>query len=68
MRTPAHRKKLDTTIGDLVMSTIDTAFEFSNNRREAYRLASIVLNKILNDSRLRGHRFGRALSRRKLLH
>lgn len=61
-------KRLQTTVGDLVVAAMDVALEVSKNQRKAYRLAGIVLNKMLNDSRFKEHRFKGDLSRKTLFH
>lgn len=68
MRTERPIKKLQITVGELVVTAMDAALEVSGNQRKAYRLARIVLNKMLNDSRLQGHRFRCDLSGKSLLH
>lgn len=68
MRVEPPVKRLQTTVGDLVVAAMDAALEVSGNQRKAYRLAGIVLNKMLNDSRLRAHRFREDLSKRTLFH
>ncbi len=65
MRVEQPVKRLRTTVGDLVVAAMDAALEVSRNQRKAYRLAGIVLNKMLSDSRLRGHQPG---VKRTLLH
>jgi hypothetical protein len=47
---------------------MDAALEVSKNRRKAYRLAGIVLNKILRDSRSGAHGFMEDSSKKTLLH
>jgi hypothetical protein len=68
MITKPPVKKFQITVGDLVVTAMDAALEVSRNQRKAYRLARIVLNKMLNDSRLKGHRFTCDLSGRTLFH
>ena len=68
MRVEPPVKRLRTTVGDLVVAATDAALEVSRNQRKAYRLAGIVLNKMLNDSRLRGHRFKGDFSKRTSFH
>jgi hypothetical protein len=68
MTTKPAVKKMQITVGDLVVTAMDAALEVSRNERKAYRLARIVLNKMLNDSRLQGHRFRCDLSGKTLLH
>ncbi len=61
-------RKLQTTVGDLVVAAMDAALEVSRNQRKAYRLAGIVLNKILSDSRLSARRFKGDSPKKTLLH
>jgi hypothetical protein len=68
MITKPPVKKMQITVGDLVVTAMDAALEVSRNERKAYRLARIVLNKILNNSRLQGHRVRCDFSGRTLLH
>jgi len=68
MRVEPPVKRLQTTVGDLVVAAMDAALEVSRNERKAYRLAGIVLNKMLNDSRCRAHRFRGDLSKRTSFH
>ncbi len=68
MRVEQPVKRLQTTVGDLVVAAMDVALEVSRNQQKAYRLAGIVLNKMLNDSRLRGRQPGGDLCKRTLFH
>jgi hypothetical protein len=68
MRTERPVKKLRITVGELVVTAMDAALEVSGNQRKASRLAQIVLNKMLNDSRRQGHRFQCDLFGKTLLH
>jgi len=42
--------KLDTTLGDLIAAASEVAFEYSDNDREAYRLARLALVEILRNT------------------
>ena len=68
MRVNPPGRRLQTTVGDLVVAAMDAALEVSKDQREAYRLAGIALNKILSDSRLSARRFRGDLSKKNLLH
>ena len=68
MRVEPPGKRLQTTVGDLVVAAMDAALEVSRNQRKAYRLAGIVLNKMLNDARLRAHPLRGDLPKRTLFH
>ncbi len=41
------RIQLETTLGDLIAAASEVAFEFSDNDREAYRLAQLALIEML---------------------
>src|SRR5438034_5863597 len=50
-RIMAHNiKKLDTTLGDLIAAASEVAFEYSDNDKEAYRLARLALIEILRNA------------------
>jgi hypothetical protein len=68
MRIETPAKRLQTTVGDLVVAAMDAALEISRNQRKASRIAGIVLNRMLNDSRLRAHQFKGDLSKKTLFH
>jgi hypothetical protein len=38
------------TVGDLVVAATDAALEVSKNKKRAYRIAEVVVNKILRAS------------------
>ena len=40
-------KRIDTTLGDLIAAASEVAFEYSENDREAYRLARLALIEML---------------------
>ncbi len=40
-------KKLDTTLGELIAAASEVAFEYSDNDRDAYKLAQAALIEIL---------------------
>ena len=46
----AHRRKLDTTLSDLIAAAGEVAFEHSDNDREAYNLARFALIEIIKNS------------------
>lgn len=41
---------LETTLGDLIAAASEVAFEYSDNDREAYRLARLALVEILRNT------------------
>ena len=45
--------RIDTTLGDLIATISDVAFEYSADTNEAYILTRLVLMEILNRRRLR---------------
>ena len=45
--------RIDTTLGELIATISDVAFEYSDDRKEAYDLARLVLAKILKGASLR---------------
>jgi hypothetical protein len=68
MRVQSSARRLKTTVGDLVVAAMEAALEVSRDKRTAPRLAGIVLNKILKDSRLRAERFRRGPCKNSLMH
>ena len=46
MKKP-QSEKLETTLGNLIAAASEVAFEYSNNDREAYKLARLALIEIL---------------------
>jgi hypothetical protein len=68
MRVQSSARRLKTTVGDLVVAAMEAALEVSRDERKAPRLAGIVLNKILKDSRLRAERLRRGPSKNNLAH
>ena len=46
-------KRIDATLGELMATISDVAFENSHDTREAYDLARLVLVEILKDTSLR---------------
>jgi hypothetical protein len=45
-----NSKKLDTTLGDLIAAASEVAFEYSDNDKEAYRLARLALIELLKNA------------------
>ena len=43
-------KKLDTALGDLIAAASEVAFEYSDNDKEAYRLARLALIELLRSA------------------
>jgi hypothetical protein len=46
-RMEKSTKKLDTTLGELIAAASEVAFEYSDNDRDAYKLAQAALIEIL---------------------
>ena len=42
-----NRNRINTTVGDLIAALIDAASEYTDNTKDAYRLAGLVLVEIL---------------------
>jgi hypothetical protein len=42
-----NTKKIDTTLGELIAAASEVAFEYSDNDKEAYRLARLALIEML---------------------
>jgi hypothetical protein len=40
-------KRIDTTLGELIAAASEVAFEYSDNEKEAYRLARLALIEML---------------------
>jgi len=49
MERPAT-KIVNTTLGELIAAASEVAFEYSNNDRDAYRMARLALIEILKNS------------------
>jgi hypothetical protein len=43
----SNPKRIDTTLGELIAAASEVAFEYSDNEKEAYRLARIALIEML---------------------
>ena len=50
MNTGRNVRRMELTIGELVVSATDAALEVSKNEKRAYQIAGIVVNKILRSS------------------
>jgi hypothetical protein len=53
MKLRHHGNRIDTTLGELIAAISDVAFEYSDDAKEAYHLARLVLVKILKGASLR---------------
>ncbi len=47
-----QQKRIDTTLGDLIVAVSDAAFELCHSKRAAYLLAGLALEKIFKRSPL----------------
>jgi hypothetical protein len=66
-----NTKKLDTTLGDLIAAASEVAFEYSDNDRDAYRLARLALVEMLRKASRPveiEEEFARLISRKSYLH
>jgi hypothetical protein len=53
MELSHNGNRIDTTLGDLIAAISGVAFEYATDTKEAYHLAHLVLQKILQDASLR---------------
>ena len=60
--------RIDTTLGELIATISDVAFEYSDDTKEAYDLTRLVLVEILRGASLRGEIVDRRFSTSKYLH
>ena len=68
MKTTRNDRRIDTTLGDLIATISDVAFEYSDNKKEAYHLARLVLVEILKDASRGSAIFDRHCPTSKYLH
>ena len=68
MKVNRNDHRIDTTLGELIATISDVAFEYSDDTREAYHIAHLVLMEILKGASLRGEMFDRHFSASKHLH
>jgi hypothetical protein len=54
MKINHNRNRIDTTLGDLIATISDVAFEYSDDTKEAYHLTRLVLAEIFKNASLRG--------------
>jgi hypothetical protein len=52
MKSSQNGNRIDTTLGELIATISDIAFETSSDAKEAYELARMVLVEILKDASL----------------
>ena len=58
MKTNHLEDRIDTTLGDLIIAVNDAAFEFYEDKRKAYILASLALEDILKRAHVRTPKHG----------
>jgi len=68
MKVNGNDHRIDTTLGELIATISDVAFEYSDDTKEAYDLARLVLVDILKNASLRGKIVDRHFSTSKYLH
>ncbi len=68
MKFSHNRNRIDTTLGELIATISDVAFEYSDDSDEAYHLACMVLAEILKDAALRRQNAGRHFPKVDYLH
>jgi hypothetical protein len=49
MEKPSNRR-IDTTLGDLIAAASEVAFEYSDNDKQAYKLAQVALMELIKKS------------------
>ena len=54
MKVNGNDHRIDTTLGDLIATISDVAFEYSDDTKEAYDLTRLVLVEILRNASLKG--------------
>jgi len=54
MKLSHNGNRIDTTLGELIATISDVAFEYSADTKEAYQLARLVLVEILKTASRRG--------------
>ena len=69
-RMEKSTKKLDTTLGELIAAASEVAFEYSDNDRDAYKLAQAALIEILRKASHAGSLddFGEPAPKKNYLH
>lgn len=68
MKVNGNDHRIDTTLGYLIATISDVAFEYFPDTKEAYNLAHLVLVEILKGASLRSEIVDRRLSGIKYLH
>lgn len=68
MKLSHNGNRIDTTLGDLIATISDVAFENSDDAKEAYQLVRLVLVEILKSASLDRETVDRHFSTVKYLH
>ena len=68
MKLNRNDHRIDTTLGELIATISDVAFEYSDDTKEAYRLSRLVLVEILKGASLKREIVDRHFSTSKYLH
>jgi len=68
MKGNRNDHRIDTTLGELIATISDVAFEYSDDTKEAYDLTCLVLVEILKNASLRSEIVNRRFSTSKYLH
>jgi hypothetical protein len=68
MESSHNGNRIDTTLGELIATISDVAFENADDAKEAYELARLVLVKILKGASFRGEILDRHFSTSKFLY
>lgn len=68
MKVTRNDHKIDSTLGELMATISDVAFEYSDDTQEAYDLARLVLVEILKGASLSGEIGEQHFSTSKLVH
>ena len=63
-----NKRRIHTTLGELVATISDIAFEYAADGEEAYEIARRVLVDVLKDASLRRETIDRHFSASKYLH
>jgi hypothetical protein len=68
VKTSHNGNRINTTLGELIATISDVAFEYSDDTKEVYHLTRLVLVEILKGASLRGEIVDRYFSTSKSLH
>ena len=68
MKVNRNSQRIHTTLGDLIATISDVAFEYSDDTKEAYHLSRLVLVEILKKASFRSEIVDRRFSMSKYPH